>query len=246
VKNAEGQDGQGMPGAAKAIRRAVDAPVEGTRSQTLHRGLALLEMVAETPLSLPELVRHSGLHRSVVYRLLRTLEDHHLVERGADDVYRGGLGLVGLARTLTEDLGAGAVAELTSLADDLGMTAFVVLRDGDEALTLFTVAPSKSTAHVTYRPGSRHPVDKGAPGLALLAGAPATVGERDEVALARAQGWIGTSGEVISGLAAVASPVPGLHPRGAAVCVVFAGEADVDAVGRRVAQAALAMRSLQG
>ena len=156
--------------------RAVGDAVEGTRSQTLHRGLALLEMIAETPLSLPDVVRLSGLHRSVVYRLLRTLEDHRLVERGADDHYRGGLGLVGLARNLTQDLGAATVAELTSLADDLGMTAFVVLRDGDEALTLFTVAPSTAAAHVTYRPGSRHPVVRGAPGLALLAGAPARVG----------------------------------------------------------------------
>ena len=77
---------------------AVGDAVEGTRSQTLHRGLALLEMIAETPLSLPDVVRLSGLHRSVVYRLLRTLEDHRLIERGADDPYRGGLGLVGLAR----------------------------------------------------------------------------------------------------------------------------------------------------
>ena len=51
---------------------------------------------------------------------------------------------------------------------------------------------------------------------------------------------------MISGLSAVASPVPELHPRGAAVCVVFAGEADVEAVGRRVSRAAATMRSLQG
>ena len=223
--------------------RAVGGAVEGTRSQTLHRGLALLEMIAETPLSLPDVVRLSGLHRSVVYRLLRTLEDHRLVERGADDHYRGGLGLVGLARNLTQDLGTAAVAELTSLADDLGMTAFVVLRDGDEALTLFTVAPSKAAAHVTYRPGSRHPVVRGAPGLALLAGAPAEAGERSEVTLARTHGWVSTHGEVISGLSSVAAPVPGLHPRGAAVCVVFAGEADVEYVGRRVERAAATMRS---
>jgi DNA-binding IclR family transcriptional regulator len=224
----------------------IGAPVEGTRSQTLHRGLALLELIAETPLSLPDVVRLSGLHRSVVYRLLRTLEDHRLVERGADDLYRGGLGLVGLARSLTQDLGAATVAELTSLADDLGMTAFVVLRDGGEALTLFTVAPSTAAAHVTYRPGSRHPVDRGAPGLALLAGSPVQGGARPPGARARAQGWVSTSGEVIPGLSAVASPVPELHPRGAAVCVVFAGEADIETVGRRVARAATTMRELQG
>jgi DNA-binding IclR family transcriptional regulator len=224
----------------------VGAPVEGTRSQTLHRGLALLEMITERPLTLPEVVRLSGLHRSVVYRLLRTLEDHRLIERGVDDVYRGGLGLLGLARSLTQDLGAAAVGELTSLADDLGMTAFVVVRDGDEALTLFTVAPSTTAAHVTYRPGSRHPVVKGAPGLALLAGGPPLPDERPEVTLTRTRGWVCTHGEVISGLSAVAAPVPGLHPRGAAVCVVFAGDAELDAVGPRVARAAAVMSSLQG
>ena len=140
------------------------APVEGTRSQTLHRGLALLELIAETPLSLPDVVRLSGLHRSVVYRLLRTLEDHRLVERGADDLYRGGLGLVGLARSLTQDLGAATVAELTSLADDLGMTAFVVLRDGDEALTLFTVAPVDERSPRHLPPRLAAPGRQGRPG----------------------------------------------------------------------------------
>ena len=169
--------------------------MEGTRSQTLHRGLALLEMIAETPLSLPDVVRLSGLHRSVVYRLLRTLEDHRLVERGADDHYRGGLGLVGLARNLTQDLGTAAVAELTSLADDLGMTAFVVVRDGDEALTLFTVAPvdgggprhlptrlsppgrpGRSRAGAARRrPGRAGGARRGRPALAPRVGSPRTV-----------------------------------------------------------------------
>ena len=37
------------------------------------------------------------------------------------------------------------------------MTAFLVVRSGDEAVTVATVEPQDSTAHVVYRPGTRHP-----------------------------------------------------------------------------------------
>ncbi|GGR89188.1 hypothetical protein GCM10010269_30360 [Streptomyces humidus] len=49
--------------------------------QTLDRGLRLLEVIAlsDVPLTLAELSQQMGLHRSIVYRLLRTLQDHHLV-----------------------------------------------------------------------------------------------------------------------------------------------------------------------
>src|SRR4051812_18109105 len=159
---------------------AVGDGVEGTRSQTLHRGLSLLELVTEAPVppSLPDLVRISGLHRSVVYRLLRTLEDHRLVERTADDRYVAGLGLLVLGRGVAGDLRSAATAILPGLADDLAMTAFVVVRDGDEAVTLMSVEPVASTAHVTYRPGTRHAVNRGAPGIALLAAGPQQPGER--------------------------------------------------------------------
>ncbi len=202
--------------------------VDGTRSQTLHRGLALLALVAEAPAppTLPDLARSSGLHRSIVYRLLRTLEDHRLVERTAEDRYLAGLGLLMLGRGVAGDLRAAAASVLPSLADDLTMTAFVVVRDHDEAVTLLSVEPVASNAHVTYRPGTRHRVDRGAPGLALLAAGPEQPDERTEVTAARRDGWAMTHGEVLPGLSAVAAPL--VTPGGApgAVCVVFAGSPD--------------------
>jgi len=224
--------GTGVPG--------IDVLVDGTRSQTLHRGLALLGLVAEAPSppTLPDLIRASGLHRSVVYRLLRTLEDHRLVQRTADERYVVGLGLLVLGRGVGGDLRTAATAVLPGLADDLGVTAFVVVRDRDEAVTLMSVEPAVSDAHVTYRPGTRHAVDRGAPGLALLAAGPERRGERPEVAEARRVGWVKTRGEVLPGLSSIAAPVR--PPRGpsAAVCVVFADAADVERFAQRVKTAA--------
>ena len=44
-----------------------------------------------------------------------------------------------------------------------------------------SVEPPHVAAHVAYRPGTRHRVDRGAPGLAILAGEPTRAGERPEV-----------------------------------------------------------------
>jgi hypothetical protein len=147
-----------------------------------------------------------GVHRSIVYRILRTLEDHRLVSRSSDGLCELGVGLAVLSRAVRRDLQAAALPELTYLADELGMTAFLVVADAAEAVTLLTVEPRHSSAHVAYRPGVRHPVDRGAPGLALLSGAARRSGERAEVAEARTRGWARSSGEVIPGMSSVAAP----------------------------------------
>ena len=56
------------------------------------------------------------------------------------------------------------------------MTAFLVVRAGDEAVTVASVEPQNTAAHVVYRPGTRHPVGRGAPGLALLMPEPPSSG----------------------------------------------------------------------
>ena len=65
------------------------AETEGTtpapHSQTLSRGIRVLEILADArePLSIDELAQRLGVHRSVAYRLLRTLEHHRLTVRDA-------------------------------------------------------------------------------------------------------------------------------------------------------------------
>jgi len=214
--------------------------------QTLDRGVRVLELLADAPgaLTIAQIADGLGVHRSIAYRLLRTLERHRLVRRDENGGYRPGVGLAVLARTVDASLQAAALPELTELARDLGMTAFVVVRDGDDAVTLHTVEPRQSQVHVAYRPGIRHPVDRGAPGLALLAGAPALAGEREEVRTARGRGWAWSSGEVLTGLSSVSAPILDRNRVAvAAVAVVYLddGAEDRDGLGRRVVAAAEAI-----
>jgi DNA-binding IclR family transcriptional regulator len=213
--------------------------------QTLDRGVRVLELLAAAPgpLSIAQIAGGLGVHRSIAYRLLRTLEHHRLVSRDENSGYRPGVGLAVLARTVDASLQAAALPELTELAGDLGMTAFLVVPDGDDAVTLHSVEPRQSRVHVAYRPGIRHPLDRGAPGLALLAGGAARPGERAEVAAARRNGWAWSRGEVLPGLSAVASPIVGRdRVPAAAVAVVYLDDgADREELGRRVVAAAEAI-----
>ncbi|MGY1847866.1 MULTISPECIES: IclR family transcriptional regulator [unclassified Blastococcus] len=212
------------------------------QSQTLDRGIRILEHLAATgsPQPIADIGQALGLHRSITYRLLRTLEDHQLVERDAVGRYWLGLGMAGLARGVRSDLQTAALPRLNALVAELAMTAFLVVRTGDEAVTVATVEPQDASAHVVYRPGTRHPVGRGAPGLALLMPEPPAPDDRDALREARRVGWASSHGEVIPGLRSIAAPVVG--PDGgqrAALAVVFVDDtADVARIGRAVVEAA--------
>ena len=210
-------------------------------SQTLDRGIRLLEYLAEAEkdLTITQLTEGLGLHRSIVYRILRTLEAHRLVSRTPWGSYGLGARLAVLARGVAPDLQSIALPELSELANRVGMTAFVVVPDGDDAVTLVSVPPRHSQGHFAQHPGTRHPLNAGAPGLALLAGGLPVPGERKEVAEGRRRGWVRSRGEVIPGLSSVAAPI--IRRDGnvvASVAVVFAGKADEPALADQVMAAA--------
>jgi len=207
-------------------------------SQTLDRGLLCLDFVAgsDRPVSVDTTAEALGLHRSIVYRLLRTLELRHLVERNHDGDYLPGPYLAVLSRGVRHSLRAAAAPVLANLCERLSMTAFLVVADRDEAVTIDSVEPTSLDAHVAYRPGTRHAIDRGAPGLALLAGRPPSAGERPEVAVARARGWAQSQAEVIAGMASIAAPVA---DQGAIAVLWLAGTpVDVDDVAACVVAAA--------
>ncbi|MEM9565699.1 MAG: helix-turn-helix domain-containing protein [Actinomycetota bacterium] len=213
-------------------------------SQTLSRGLAALELIAlaERPPTIEEVSSELAVHRSIAYRIIRTLEAHHLVRRDDGGRCHPDVRLAALGRFARPTVQTIAADELPGLADRLGMTCFLVVRDGDEALTLDSAEPTASRFHVAYRPGIRHPVDRGAPGLAILAGSPAEPDERVEVAEARSVGWVTTSGEVIPGMSSIAVPGPGVD---AALASVFLGEPDLDRAAIVATLAAAADRIVQ-
>lgn len=196
-------------------------------SQTLSRGLTALELIAladDAP-TIDDVAAHLGVHRSIAYRIVRTLEEHHLTERDAAGRCTAGVHLAALGRFARPSLQSVAVGELAKAADVLVMTCFLVVRDGADALTVESLEPTTSQFHLTYRPGTRHPIDQGAPGLAVLAGNPPTEGERPEVGVTRDRGWAMTSGEVIEGLTSIAVPLIGAD---ASIAAVFLNGKSVD------------------
>ncbi|MQA34412.1 IclR family transcriptional regulator [Modestobacter roseus] len=212
------------------------------QSQTLDRGLRILEHLAAAgrPLQAAEIGTAVGLHRSITYRLLRTLEGHQLVDRLPAGQYTLGLGLTALARGVRSGLQGAAGPWLHQLVEELGMTAFLVVRSGGDAVTVLSVEPQDTAAHVVYRPGSRHPTDRGAPGLALLMPAAPAPDDRPELQEARRAGWAVSRGEVVAGLRSVAAPVVGADGGvPGAIAVVYVDEnADVSAIGQAVVAAA--------
>jgi DNA-binding IclR family transcriptional regulator len=230
---------------------SVDAPA----SQTLSRGIRLLEHLADArqPLTIDELAARAGLHRSVAYRLLRTLEDHGLVGRDATGRVRLGTRLAALAAGVAHDLQAEALPELTAAANDLGMTAFLVVLDHDECVTLTSVEPRHAVAPVAQRPGTRHPVTRGAPGRAILAQLDAAARPAldatlsDEVADAATRGWATSHDEVVPTLRSVAVPLAlrGRTPAALAVVHVSTELAD-EVIAARLGRAAAAVRDALG
>ena len=198
-------------------------------SQTLDRGLRVLTVLAETPggLTVTGLASALSVNRTVVYRLVSTLEMHALVRRDAAGRLHVGLGVLPIAAAVQPVLRDVAVPVLRGLAETLGCTAHLTIVEGDEALALAVVEPSWTDFHVSYRVGSRHPLDRGAAGKAILAG------RRDA-----APPYVVTTGELQSGAQGLAAPIRGVAGLEASVGVVTLGDLDVDVLGPKVAAAA--------
>ena len=217
-------------------------------SQTLSRGIRVLEILAEAdgPLTIAELSTALGVHRSIAYRILRTLEDHGLVVRDQAGAVQLGPRMAALARSVAHDLQSAALPALTAVANELGMTAFLTVLDRHDVVTLVSVEPTHAHAAVAQRPGTRHPLASGAPGIAIQANlteaqwrALDSEHPRAEASLARERGFATSHDEVIPGLASVAVSltVPGQAPAAIAVVYVANGR-DVDAIGARLRLAA--------
>lgn len=221
--------------------------------QTLSRGIRMLELLADAsgPLTIPTIASRLGLHRSIAYRILRTLEDHGLVVRDAAGAVELGPRMATLARAVSRDLQSAALPQLTAVANELTMTAFLAVLDRHDVVTLVTVEPAHAHATVAQRPGTRHPLASGAPGIAIqsvltdsewrsLPGEHA----RDEAELARDRGYATSHDEVIVGLASIAVPVRAAGQPVAALAVVYVtNDVDADAIGSRLREAAAAIES---
>lgn len=212
-------------------------PTSGSLSLTLSRGITLLEYVCavETAPSIGQVAEHLGVHRSAAYRLLRTLEAHYLVRRDEAGKIHPAAGLTNLARGVENSLQTVGLPVMTKIADALEMSCFIAVAQGTDCFTLVTVEATTSHA-VTQHPGTRHHLDRGAPGIALLSGL--TQQQREDLAglelsdkvqahlrQAEVNGYATSHDEVIPGVGSVAVPLMAAGQLPAALAVVYPRQA---------------------
>lgn len=202
----------------------------GETSQTMDRGLALLTLLAEPDnaggLTVTQLATRLGVGRPVVYRLVASLARRDLVIRRVDGRIALGAGLIHLASSVWPGLRDVAASTLRGLAETTGLTAHLTVADSGQALAIAVVEPRWTGLHVSYREGTRHPLDLGAAGRAILAG---RAGDAS---------WVTSDGELQQGAHGLAAPVmdaPGLE---ASVGLVAMAPFDGASVGPAVVAAA--------
>lgn len=210
-------------------------------SQTLARGLTALTLIgeAEPALTVAQLATQLGIHRSMAYRLVKTLELQGYVERSSSGALELGLRIAALARGVARDLQTAAAPYLAAVADTFGVTSFVVVYDGESAVTLVNFEPRHAETTLAQRPGSRHSIDKGAPGRVI----------RSQVLPTDypPQPYEVSHDEVLPGIASIAVPLITPDGRPAAIAVLYAPQPIeqaqiVEALTRAAAQIAEAMQ----
>lgn len=212
-----------------------EASVAAETSQTLDRGLRVLAMLADAPegLTVPEIAAAVEVNRTVVYRVLATLEQHGLVRRDpVTNRCRLGMGALQFARRAEPLVRDAALPCLRSLADDTGATSHLTVMDGENVLVLAVAEPAWTDYHVSYRVGARHPLGREAAGLAILDARRAYADDR------LPQPWVATPGDGVRAAPGVAAAVPRLAGFEAAVGVIGFGELEPARLGPRVARAA--------
>ena len=178
--------------------------------QTLERGIDALLLISRSAdgVRVGEIASELGLHRAVAYRIVATLSDRAMVRRLDDGRIILGAGAYLLGAKTVDSIRIMAQPVLEELAARTGATAFLSSAEGDECVVVMTAEPRNALINIHYRVGIRHPIDRGAAGIAILARRSEHPGESEDVRQARAQGYSLTRGQLHKGAIGVSSAVP--------------------------------------
>ena len=200
--------------------------------QTLDRGIHALEIIAQQAngITIAELATKLDIHRAIVYRIVSTLEAHALISRKAEGQIYLGAGILMLASRFEPQLRSVSQPLLHRLAEETRATAFISLAQGDECVVIMVAEPEEGLLRVGYRVGSRHPLTRGAAGIAILAGRPERPDDPDAVRQARRDGFSLTRGQLQRGAVGVASSIhsPARFDPGLEACVGVVAMDDLD------------------
>lgn len=179
----------------------------------VSRALSLMEAfkVGESALSLAELSRRAGIHKTTVLRLARTLALSQYMVQNEDGQWRLGpaAGWLGARYQAGFDVNNVVEPTLHELVKQTGESASFYVREGDIRSCVARVEGPKSVRH-NVRIGERLPLNSGAPGRVILAFSGAK-GEPYEAI--REHGYHISMGEREAEVSSVAAPVFGLNWR---------------------------------
>lgn len=138
-------------------------------SQTLLRGLDIIEAVAEQTVPLADLARMIGLTRSTTHRLATALVDRGYLNLQPRAGYQLGPKLLQLGFLAQQQMDLVHVARphLEALAAATGDTVHLGVLEGDSALYLAKI-PGRRRVEISSRVGDRHPLTSTGLGKALL------------------------------------------------------------------------------
>ena len=147
----------------------------GTRSaglagtQTLTRGLDVINVVADGLVSLNEIALRLGLTRSTAHRLAATLVDQRYLDFTRNQGYRLGPKLLELGSLASRQLSLPRLARshLEKLAMTSGDTVHLAVRESDSALYLDKI-PGRRRVEISSRIGERQPLRSTGIGKALV------------------------------------------------------------------------------
>jgi len=219
--------------------------------QTLDRGLRALDFVSlqQTGVLVSEIAKELDVHRAIAYRIVGTLESHGLVTRTEGGRVRLGAAVATLSRRFAPQLMAVGRPVLNELADRAQATSFVSVAEGDECVVVMVEEARGQALRVSYREGTRHPLHRGAPGLAILATRPEAPHDSEDVLITRQRGYSITHGQLQAGATGVSvglSDIAALEAAGieASVGVVVLGGLDTERAVRESRAAAVRLGTL--
>ncbi|MBV7429387.1 MULTISPECIES: IclR family transcriptional regulator [unclassified Acidovorax] len=186
------------------------APEESQRADNVTaviRALGLMEVfeMGESTLSLAELTRRSGMHKTTALRLIRTLAATNYMVQTEDGQWRLGPATSWLGAKYQSGFDVNRVVNPTlhELVNKTGESASFYVREGSIRTCISRVEGPKSVRH-NVRVGEPLPLEKGASGRVILA---FSGGEGRIYEGIRQQGFHISMGEREAEVSSVAAPV---------------------------------------
>jgi DNA-binding IclR family transcriptional regulator len=181
----------------------------------IDKAAAILDVTADSPVTLGELVEATGLPRATAHRLAVALEVHRLLSRDADGRFVLGPRLGELAAALPDPVVAAAGPVLAWVRDESGESAQLYRRDGDVRVCI-AAAERMSGLRTTVPLGARLPLTAGSGAQVLCAWLdaatladvlPRAAFSERVLAEVRRRGWAQSIAQREAGVASVSAPV---------------------------------------